>query len=89
MVVIHIPRACRSVTVDFVKYFFQCYGKVESVIQSDNEFNENEFHIKIKDWTTIGETQVLFPLIQNGTVRICYDDTSGSRPWYFACFLVD
>ena len=80
MTQIHIPRADPEITVDFVKEFFREFAPVESVDKSDNGRPfECQFHIKVKDWTSILDT-----LFQHGNARICYDDT-GYRPSYFIC----
>jgi len=83
MVLIHIPRACPTITTDFVKEFFQDFSLVEDVLKSDNGHEgEVQFHIHIKEWNNT--LQLLF---RSGQARICYED-EGSRPSYFICTLL-
>lgn len=83
MVLIHIPRACATITADFVKKFFQEFSLVEYVNRSDNGYEaEVQFHVHVKEWNDA--LQIIFQ--STGTARLCYED-EGSRPSYFICYL--
>jgi hypothetical protein len=84
MVLIHIPRACPTITTDFVKEFFKEFSLVEDVLKSDNEHEgEVQFHVHVKEWNN-----TLQQLFQSGQARICYEDEGPRGSSYFICNLL-
>jgi hypothetical protein len=85
---IRIPRVCATITVDFMKEYMSQFGTIESVVRTENGFeNEVQYEVAFRYWNEIGEMHVQQVLDREGSVRLCYED-EGPRPFFFLCYKV-